>query len=77
MTSATSSGLATLPRGCILPQFSRVSSTLSPPLNRSADHRSIGVSTEAGQTAFTLMFSSAWSRAIARVRALIPPLLAV
>jgi hypothetical protein len=37
----------------------------------------MGVSTDAGQTALTVMFSGAWSKAIALVRAFMAPLLAV
>ena len=47
------------------------------PLRSSAAQRSIGVSTEPGQTALTRMLSAAWSSAIARVSAISAPLLAV
>src|SRR5215210_4867308 len=59
ITSATSSGLATLPKGCILPQSSTVAPTVLSPLKRSAAHLSILMSTEPGHTALTLIFSAA------------------
>src|SRR5690606_8284826 len=50
-TSATSAGLATRPSGWVRPHAATVSSTVCSPRNRPAAQRSIGVSTEPGQTA--------------------------
>ena len=55
IAAATSSAVAMRPSGCEVPQSASVLSTAAgdPSLNRSADARSIGVSTEPGLTLFT------------------------
>ena len=77
-TSATSRGAATRPIGCIRPQPATTSSSAAglPSLKRRAEARSIGVSTEPGQTALTRTPVRASSRAMARTSASSAPLLA-
>src|SRR5690349_3734887 len=74
MTSATSPGVATRPSGCDRPHSATTSSVDRPLPNCAADVRSMGVSTDPGQTAFTRIPSSAWSTAIARTRLSSAPL---
>ena len=73
MTSPISAGWAGRPSGCIAPQSLTTSDGSRPSANRAAALRSIGVSTEPGQTQFTRMVG-AWSIAIAFVSATTPPL---